>query len=66
MLMWIDGTTQKKVWSKGKRIVQLEKAKESKSYGVVFLPGPPDFQYQKEKTCSANEELFYSENFVKN
>ena len=32
----------------------------------VFLTGPPDFQYQNEKTCSANEELFYIENFVKN
>ena len=31
----------------------------------VFLSGPPDFQYQNEKTCSANEELFYIENFVK-
>ena len=31
-----------------------------------FLTGPPDFQYQNEKTCSANEELFYIENFVKN
>ena len=31
-----------------------------------FLTGTPDFQYQKEKTCSANEELFYIENFVKN
>ena len=35
-------------------------------YGVVFLTGPPDFQYQNEKNCSANEELFYIENFVKN
>ena len=35
-------------------------------YRVVFLTGPPDFQYQNEKTCSANEELFYIENFVKN
>ena len=25
-----------------------------------------NFQYQNEKTCSANEELFYIENFVKN
>ena len=33
---------------------------------VVFLTGSPDFQYQNEKTCSANEELFYIENFVKN
>ena len=24
-----------------------------------FLTSPPDFQYQNEKTCSANEELFY-------
>ena len=31
-----------------------------------FLTGPPDFQYQNEKTCSANEELFYIENFMKN
>ena len=31
-----------------------------------FLTGPPDFQYQNEKSCSANEELFYIENFVKN
>ena len=36
------------------------------TYRVVFLTGPPDFQYQNEKTCSANEELFYIENFVKN
>ena len=35
-------------------------------YRVIFLTGPPDFQYQNEKTCSANEELFYIENFVKN
>ena len=35
-------------------------------YRVVFLTGPPDFQYQNEKTCSANEELFYIESFVKN
>ena len=35
-------------------------------YMVVFLTGLPDFQYQNEKTCSANEELFYIENFVKN
>ena len=35
-------------------------------YRVVFLTGPPDFQYQNEKTCLANEELFYIENFVKN
>ena len=35
-------------------------------YRVVFLTGPPDFQYQNEKTCSANEELLYIENFVKN
>ena len=35
-------------------------------YRVVFLTGPPNFQYQNEKTCSANEELFYIENFVKN
>ena len=35
-------------------------------YRVVFLTGLPDFQYQNEKTCSANEELFYIENFVKN
>ena len=36
-------------------------------YRVDFLTGPPDFQYQNEKkTCSANEELFYIENFVKN
>ena len=34
--------------------------------GWFFLTGPPDFQYQNEKTCSANEELFYIENFVKN
>ena len=27
-------------------------------YKVVFLTGSPDFQYQNEKTCSANEELF--------
>ena len=27
---------------------------------------PPNFQYQNEKACSANEELFYIENFVKN
>ena len=26
-------------------------------YRVVFLTGPPDFQYQNEKTCSANEEI---------
>ena len=38
----------------------------SPSYRVVFLTGLPDFQYQNEKTCSANEELFYIENFVKN
>ena len=31
-----------------------------------FLNGPPDFQYQNEKACSANEDLFYIENFVKN
>ena len=30
------------------------------------LTGPPDFQYQNEKNGSANEELFYVENFVKN
>ena len=36
------------------------------TYRVVFLTGPPDFQYQNEKTYSANEELFYIENFVKN
>ena len=35
-------------------------------YRVVFLTGPPDFQYQNEKTCSAKEELFNIENFVKN
>ena len=35
-------------------------------YRVVFLTGQPDFQYQNEKTCPANEELFYIENFVKN
>ena len=35
-------------------------------YRVVFLTGPPDFQYQNEKTCSVDEELFYIENFVKN
>ena len=34
-------------------------------YRVVFLTGPPNFQYQNEKTCSANEALFYIENFVK-
>ena len=34
-------------------------------FGLV-LTGPPDFQNQNEKTCSANEELFYIENFVKN
>ena len=32
----------------------------------VFFIVPPDFQYHNEKTCSANEELFYIENFVKN
>ena len=39
------------------------------SQGLVqggFLTGPPDFQYPNEKTGSANEELFYIENFVKN
>ena len=36
------------------------------STGWFFLTGPPDFQYQNEKTCLANEELFYNENFVKN
>ena len=35
-------------------------------YRVVFLTGPPNFQYQNEKTCSANGELDYIENFVKN
>ena len=35
-------------------------------YRVVFLTGLPDFQFQNEKTCSANEELSYIENFVKN
>jgi len=34
--------------------------------GWFFSTGPPEFQYQNEKTCSANEELFYIENFVKN
>ena len=31
-----------------------------------FITGPTDFQYQNEKTCAANEEPFYIENFVKN
>ena len=31
----------------------------------VFFTGPPYFQYQNEKTCSANEKLFYIENFLK-
>ena len=35
------------------------------TYRVLFLTVPPDFQYQNEKTCSANEELFYIENFLK-
>ena len=39
--------------------------KEDKLQGG-FLTGPPGFQYQNEKTGSANEELFYIENFVKN
>ena len=34
-------------------------------YRVIFLTGPPHFQYQNEKTCSANEELFYIKNFLK-
>ena len=32
-------------------------ANGSNIYRVVFLTGPPDFQYQNEKTCSATEEL---------
>ena len=32
---------------------------------MIFLTGPPHFQYQNEKTCSANEEHFYTETFVK-
>ena len=40
--------------------------KAMNTYRVVFLTGPPDFQYQNEKTCSANEEIFYIENFLKN
>ena len=31
-----------------------------------FLVVPPHFLYQNPKTCSAKEELFYFENFVKN
>ena len=34
-------------------------------YRVIFLTGPPHFQYQNEKACSANEELFYIKNFLK-
>ena len=34
-------------------------------YRVLFLTVPPNFQYQNEKTCSANEELFFIENFLK-
>ena len=37
----------------------------SKMYRVLFFTVPPHFQYQNEKTCSANEELFYIENFLK-
>ena len=37
---------------------------EAKYVQGGFLTGPPDFQYQSEKTCSANEERFYIENFV--
>ena len=33
-------------------------------YRVVFLTGPPNFQYQKEKRCSTNEDLLYIENFL--
>ena len=39
--------------------------KEDKLQGG-FLTGPPDFQYQNEKTGTASQELFYIENFVKN
>ena len=42
------------------------KVHQEQKHRVVFLTGPPDFQYQNEKTCSANEELFYIENFVEN
>ena len=31
----------------------------------AFLTVPPRFQYPNEKTCSANEKLFYIENFLK-
>ena len=31
---------------------------------MVFLTGSPNFQYQKEKRCSTNEDPFYMENFV--
>ena len=31
----------------------------------VFLTVPPHFQYQTEKTCSANEDFFYIEFFLK-
>ena len=35
-------------------------------YRVLLLTVPPHSQYQNEKSCSANEQLFYIENFVKN
>ena len=34
-------------------------------YRVLFLTVPPHFQYQNEKTCSANEELLNIEYFFK-
>ena len=47
-------------------VANLKKVILLARYRVFFLTGPPNFQYQNEKNCSANEELSYIENFVKN
>ena len=43
----------------------INQARPLRSYRVLFLAVPPRFQYPNEKTCSANEKLFYIENFLK-
>ena len=43
----------------------INQARPLRSYRVLFLTVPPGFQYPNEKNCSANEKLFYIENFLK-
>ena len=54
------------IWPRHKTLYPMMMQKQNTNLQGRFLTGPPDFQYQNEKTCSANEELFYIENFVKN